>query len=60
MDHKRDAHPDYRGSQGGHSALWVGGALCGKAVGIGLTSPLYECNLREVNDALGGECPSFR
>lgn len=29
------------------------GALCGKAVGIGLTSSLYECNLWEVNDALG-------
>ena len=29
------------------------GALCGKAVGIGLTSSLYECNLREVNEALG-------
>lgn len=35
------------------------GVLCGKAVGIGLTSFLYESNLREVNDALG-ECPSFR
>ncbi len=35
------------------------GALCGKAVRIGLTSSLYECNLREVNDALE-ECPSFR
>ena len=53
MDHKRDAHPDYRGSQGGHSALWVGRALCGKAVGIGLTSSLYECNLREVYYVLG-------
>lgn len=35
------------------------GALCGKAVGIGLTSSLYECNLREVYYVLG-ECPSFR
>jgi len=29
------------------------GALCGEVVGIGLASSLYECNLREVNDALG-------
>jgi len=35
------------------------GALCGKAVGIGLTSSLYECNLRGVYYTLG-ECPSFR